>query len=1060
MYDFSSLDKDKTKQKIYKDFLINLCSDNSPLHQKGSETDLGSIFENEVNQLLRDLNFTKGYEIFIHEGKNSNGRTDFQYGNTLIEYKKYDLLGKKLHSKTPDIKAEQEQIQGYLKDPKFSGFKINGFLFDGTHIYAYIKDENDVIIFDNANSGKLTSKNLDFLIKTLFHSGIVSLSPTNLKRDFGIINATTNQILDNDEIRNLAKYLFANLKDEEKLNPRTTLLYTEWEKLFRLAENDNGQHKDIVDRREIFSKIFDELIGQENEYKALFALHTTLSIIIKLLLVRMVNDMPKLTQKLDLDDFYKTDNLKHIQEFFTKMEQGSFFAKIGIVNLTDNDFFAWYIKENFTSELKDMMRVCIRKVCAYENIYIAKNTAMLDMFKELYLNFIPKVVRHSFGEYYTPYWLAERTLLSATSGDKNLKDRSFIDPNCGSGTFLSVFFNHKHKDLKGKIDFKDYVKGIVGIDINPIAVLMARANVLIFGLKKCSFNLNDKYEIPVYLADSLYVPHLIKIDGIECFEYELYIKGLQKSFNINSIKIILPKEFVLMPNFMNIINEVEKHIIRLDEKAALKVFELACNPIKKSKALNAITQETIAHLIQFETKKLNSIWLKIFSNYFRVASYEKFDYIIGNPAWVQWSVLPEIYRENIKKNMRIDGLFSSDKNVGGNNLNICALIANKCCERWISDNGAFCFLMPKSILFNKSFEGFRNLKINTDEQLYFNEFIDFSYKNTGEIFEGVGLDFCAFKISKKPLKDTSFVPLLSYIKNKNNVFITHNDDWHIAKNNFDEHSKIAIALNTELNNNFLIAKDLTRARYLQGLIGKCEYQFRKGVSVPYLMRVEFKELKNDKVGVFYPYAKFGNRIRADKNKKIELELAYIKPFVTAPMLKDSGLSWENSYAICPYTTHSKKPLSKNELKNLAPLIYHYLDSIDDELGLGSQFNARVQNFDENYGILRMGSYTWGHEFVCIRDNTRLAPNHINTIKTDWGKKVTPLFDNHISYISETSDDNANTQYISFDEAHYILEKLKDSAVNEIITGSQDSRSISSRLPIKLEKYQYPIPARI
>ena len=104
---------------------------------------------------------------------------------------------------------------------------------------------------------------------------------------------------------------------------------------------------------------------------------------------------------------------------------------------------------------------------------------------------------------------------------------------------------------------------------------------------------------------------------------------------------------------------------------------------------------------------------------------------------------------------------------------------------------------------------------------------------------------------------------------------------------------------------------LLRARYLQGLIGKCEYQFRKGVSVPYLMRVEFKELKNDKVGVFYPYAKFGNRIRADKNKKIELELAYIKPFVTAPMLKDSGLSWENSYAICPYATHSKKPLSKN-----------------------------------------------------------------------------------------------------------------------------------------------------
>ncbi|HDV6578435.1 TPA: hypothetical protein RJS70_000710 [Campylobacter lari] len=35
-----------------------------------------------------------------------------------------------------------------------------------------------------------------------------------------------------------------------------------------------------------------------------------------------------------------------------------------------------------------------------------------------------------------------------------------------------------------------------------------------------------------------------------------------------------------------------------------------------------------------------------------------------------------------------------------------------------------------------------------------------------------------------------------------------------------------------------------------------------------------------------------------------------------------------------------KHLSKDELKKLAPLIYHYLDSIDDELGGGSRFNKK------------------------------------------------------------------------------------------------------------------------
>ena len=183
---------------------------------------------------------------------------------------------------------------------------------------------------------------------------------------------------------------------------------------------------------------------------------------------------------------------------------------------------------------------------------------------------------------------------------------------------------------------------------------------------------------------------------------------------------------MLNAEFMSIIAEIEKHLVNLDKTAAIKCFERHCDEIKGRTNLSKTIEHNVDELIKFEQKKLNSIWLKIFSNYFRVATFEKFDYIIGNPAWVQWSVLPEAHRNNIKENMRMDGLFSSDKNVGGNNLNICALVASKCCERWLKDSGKFAFLMPKSILFNKSFEGFRKLIINSNERLYFNEVVDFS----------------------------------------------------------------------------------------------------------------------------------------------------------------------------------------------------------------------------------------------------------------------------------------------------------------------------------------------
>ncbi len=471
--------------------------------------------------------------------------------------------------------------------------------------------------------------------------------------------------------------------------------------------------------------------------------------------------------------------------------------------------------------------------------------------------------------------------------------------------------------------------------------------------------------------------------------------------------------------------------------------------------MNNRISKILDNLIQFEEKGLNSIWLKVFSNYFKVAIYEKFDFIIGNPAWVQWSVLPETYRNNVKDNIRLEGLFSSDKNVGGNNLNICALIANKSIERWLKDDGAFCFLMPRSILFNKSFEGFRNLKINLTEPIYFNEILDFS--NAGEIFEGVGLAFCAFKITKEPLKNKDVVPISDYERLPNQK-LNPNSNWNDAKKSFKVNEKFALALKTENNNNFLVTDNLQRAFFLKTKIGICAYKFRKGVNAPYFMRLKFIDFyQTPHLGVFHPYTKTNNRLKVDTSKKIILELDFIKPFITAPMLQeDKTLKWDNSYVIFPYFSNAKQPIPKEELKKIAPYIYHYLNSIDKHLNKGSNFNSRVQNLKENYGILRIGSYVYWDHFVCIRDNSKLSPCYISAIETHWNTATTPLFDSHISYVSERPvklTPQEKYEPITQEEALYILEKLSDKDNQEIILGSQDERSISSRFPIKIPLYE-------
>lgn len=1035
MFDFSELNKEQ--QKVYNDFKLSLCSNNSLLSKTSTEEDFRICFENELNILLRKLGFiSDDYMMFEHETQNDFGRTDFQYGNTIIEYKKYNLL-----AKNKKLKKAQEQAQGYLNDSRFNGFKVFSFLFDGVRLFCYEKDESDNIIFHKDLSGELDSAKIDNLIFTIFSSGIVTISPNNIRRDFGIIDKNDN-ISENVEVLNLLKHLFSLLLDEDKLNPRTILIYNEWEKMFRLAENDDGGHQDIQDRREVFSKLFSQEINQDTEYKALFSLHTTLSIVIKLFLTRAICD------KIKIDDFYKTDSLLSLKNFFKNLENGAFFEKINILNLTDNDFFSWYIKERFTDKLAKDLQKIIFKICNYTNINLIKKTSMLDLFKDLYHSFVPKCVRHSFGEYYTPYWLAERTFLSATEGVKDFKNKTFIDPNCGSGTFLSVFFNYKHNEAKNKIDFADFVNDIVGVDINPIAVIMARANILFQGLQKCDFDLFKKYEIPVYLADSLYIPKTIVIDNIECLDYNLNTIGLQKAFGVTSFQVTLPKELVINKDFLKIISEVEKYIVKLDEKKAFDILtSYLSQKAKNSKEIQEILLQTIKELIRFETKQLNSIWLKIFSNYFKVAILDKFDFIVGNPPWVQWSVLPENYRENVKANIRLDGLFSSDKNVGGNDLNICALIANKSCERWLKDDGAFCFLMPKSILFNKSFEGFRNLLINKSEQLYLNEILDFS--QGGEIFEGVGRDFCAFKISKQKNKNNDYVEIINY---KRDVVskkpLLHSESWESNKSYFIVNNLFAIQIKTKHNNNYMLIDDISRTKHLKSLIGDFEYTFRKGVNAKYPMRLKFIRLTDSNKAIFNPYEKIGKRLKANESKNIELELKYIRPFITAPMLEKG---WENDYCICPYEYNAKKPTRFDELKKQSPLIARYLLDNEDILSNESKFNKRVQNIDEFYGIMRMGTYVYGNFFVCIRDNTKLSPTIITKLETHWGEFKTPLFDNHISYISEVlNKEGRHERYIDLDEARYILAKLNDKDVKEIILSSQDSRSISSRLPIKLK----------
>lgn len=113
----------------------------------------------------------------------------------------------------------------------------------------------------------------------------------------------------------------------------------------------------------------------------------------------------------------------------------------------------------------------------------------LDFFAKGYQQLYPVMARKALGEFYTPDWLAK--YLIRQIDDSN---GSILDPACGSGIFLSAAIERLQSQ---NIDSDEILNRIRGFDLNPLAVLMARANIAL------KLGLRQEKVIPVFLKDSI-----------------------------------------------------------------------------------------------------------------------------------------------------------------------------------------------------------------------------------------------------------------------------------------------------------------------------------------------------------------------------------------------------------------------------------------------------------------------------------------------------------------------------------------------------------------------------
>ena len=247
------------------------------------------------------------------------------------------------------------------------------------------------------------------------------------------------------------------------------------------------------------------------EYQAIFALHTAYAIILKFIAFRVVSDVKFGTPLQDFKSL-ATANRTSLQAFCAALEDGELFRQIGILNLLEGDFFSWYAdQQQWNDEISDAITEVVRILARYEDSKsVFDDAKAVDLFRNLYEEAVPQTVRASFGEFYTPFWLAEHVI----EASKPETGWTALDPCCGSGTFVIAALGKIRRE-EPDITGEEILLRVAGIDLNPLAVLTARIHFfihiadLIEGL--------ESVIIPIYLGDASNIPVKQVEGGIEFF---------------------------------------------------------------------------------------------------------------------------------------------------------------------------------------------------------------------------------------------------------------------------------------------------------------------------------------------------------------------------------------------------------------------------------------------------------------------------------------------------------------------------------------------------------------
>jgi hypothetical protein len=321
-------------------------------------------------------------------------------------------------------------------------------------------------------------------------------------------------------------------------------------------------------------------------------------------------------------------------------------------------YLNWWKVALQNDEAKSLIEETLGKIVARTNLIDWSLGVAEDVFRNLYEFLVEPSVRRDLGEYYTPIWLVEMMI-----NEFDVKGKVILDPFCGSGTFLVKAFYAKHEAGE---DPDSALNEVVGFDINPLAIAVARAELIIAYRRICG----KEPESPphIYHIDTLAIwfgGDVIPIMGLE----ELMKKAKAYLWTLISFKQIeVGNTFEILSVLRNLERSLTYAIrfsyyeCKLNGKCLEERIE---SYLKKGLRAfkDAFTQRFLEH---FEKDRVarsianlivrhggNDVWAVVLISIYTPILMTRFkpDIIITNPPWIPVTEYKAPYSNKIREYM-------------------------------------------------------------------------------------------------------------------------------------------------------------------------------------------------------------------------------------------------------------------------------------------------------------------------------------------------------------------------------------------------------------------------